>query len=308
MPPPNMSNHDVGNQNVQGGQNADPKAINLPGRPDSDDVNGKENTYFGCSDATNDDNGEGEVPAVVIYMVDPFSLGADENSELLRLSCLGLLRSYAQMLPHLSDILRSNIYLQLVSVQSIFELSQSKRNSRMPGLLRGLAFSVYSQAQRPMRYLRDCKTLTGFGSASLSEKYLQMNEPKAKYVSHLHGPAFVLSPPSIKKKSASENDPLSDRGASVLFCNYFLSEDQHWLLASCCDDRGELLDTIIINIEIPNKTRRKRASARRIGLRKLMDWILGVMATALVPWRLVIGRIGRIGHGELRGKLRCGFS
>jgi mediator of RNA polymerase II transcription subunit 13 len=75
------------------------------------------------------------------------------------------------------------------------------------------------------------------------------------------------------------------------------------LLASCCDDRGELLKTVVINIEIPNKTRRKRASARRIGLKKLMDWILGVMATALVPWRLVIGRIGRIGHGELRGKI-----
>jgi mediator of RNA polymerase II transcription subunit 13 len=58
---------------------------------------------------------------------------------------------------------------------------------------------------------------------------------------------------------------------------------------------------VVINIEIPNKTRRKKASARRVGLRKLMDWILGVMALNLVPWRLVIGRIGRIGHGELRG-------
>ena len=25
------------------------------------------------------------------------------------------------------------------------------------------------------------------------------------------------------------------------------------------------------------------------------------MALSLVPWRLVIGRLGRIGHGELRG-------
>ena len=300
MPPPNVANHDV---NIPS-QNIDLKTVNLgSGRSDTDDVNGKENANFGCSDAASDESNDGEPPAIVIYMVDPFSLGgAEENSELLRLSCLGLLRSFAQMLPHLNDILRHNIFLQLVSVQSIFELSQSKRNSRMPGVLRGLAFSVYSQAQRPLRYQRDCKTLTGFGSASLSEKYLKMNEAKAKYVTQLHCPAFVLSPPPIKKKSASETDVLSDRGASVLFCNYFLSEDQHWLLASCCDDRGELLKTVVINIDIPNKTRRKRASARRIGLKKLMDWILGVMATALVPWRLVIGRIGRIGHGELRGE------
>ena len=88
----------------------------------------------------------------------------------------------------------------------------------------------------------------------------------------------------------------------MLFVNYCLSEDQHWLLASCCDDRGELVKTMTINIEIPNKTRRKKASARRVGLRKLMDWILSVMSMSLVPWRLVIGRIGRIGHGELRGE------
>ncbi len=35
-----------------------------------------------------------------------------------------------------------------------------------------------------------------------------------------------------------------------------------------------------------------------------MDWLMSVMAGALVPWRLVIGRIGRIGHGELRGKFK----
>ena len=39
-----------------------------------------------------------------------------------------------------------------------------------------------------------------------------------------------------------------------------------------------------------------QASARRVGLKRLLDWILSVMA--LVPWRLVIGRIG---HEELGG-------
>ena len=32
-----------------------------------------------------------------------------------------------------------------------------------------------------------------------------------------------------------------------------------------------------------------QASARRVGLKKLLDWILSVMALSLVPWRLVIG-------------------
>ena len=112
-----------------------------------------------------------------------------------------------------------------------------------------------------------------------------------------------------KKRGASSDSADAFSGSantnersSVLFVNYCLSEDQHWLLATCSDEQGELVKTAVINVEIPNKTRRKKASARRVGLRRLMDWVLSVMAMALVPWRLVIGRIGRIGHGELRGK------
>ena len=51
------------------------------------------------------------------------------------------------------------------------------------------------------------------------------------------------------------------------------------------------------------RTRRKKASSRRPGLKKLMEWILGVMSTGVHPWRLVIGKLGRMGHGELKGWL-----
>jgi hypothetical protein len=68
MPPPNMSNHDMGSQNISS-QNIDLKSVNASGRFDGDDVNGKENANFGCSDGANEDNGEGDTPAVVIYMV-----------------------------------------------------------------------------------------------------------------------------------------------------------------------------------------------------------------------------------------------
>lgn len=32
-----------------------------------------------------------------------------------------------------------------------------------------------------------------------------------------------------------------------------------------------------------------------------MDFILSVMSQSVRPWRLVVGRLGRIGHGELKG-------
>merc|ERR1719361_2796387 len=266
-----------------------------------EDLLGKEN--INATNDTNDDCNT-EPPAIVVYMVDPFSFGpASDNCDTMRLTTLGLLRSFLSIIPQLGDTLKNNITLQMISLDSIMELGQSQHHSRMPSVMRGLAFSTFSQARRPLQHLRDCKTLTGFGPASSSEKYLKVESEKAKFVRPLHSPAFILAPASLRKKAGSDSEAFGSTSerSSVLFVNYCLSEDQHWLLASCCDDRGELVKTMTINIEIPNKTRRKKASARRVGLRKLMDWILSVMSMSLVPWRLVIGRIGRIGHGELRG-------
>lgn len=57
----------------------------------------------------------------------------------------------------------------------------------------------------------------------------------------------------------------------------------------------------LISSNFINRTRRKKASARRHGLKKLMDWIVSVMSIGVHPWRLVVGRLGRMGHGELKG-------
>lgn len=87
--------------------------------------------------------------------------------------------------------------------------------------------------------------------------------------------------------------------SSVLYVAYCISEDQRWLLASATDDRGELLETTTISIYVPNRSKRRKANSRKHGLQKLMDFILGIMSTGTSPWRLVVGRLGRIGHGEL---------
>lgn len=118
----------------------------------------------------------------------------------------------------------------------------------------------------------------------------------------LYAPPFVLTRESPKLQLASEASVLERAERSgVLFCGYCLSEDQRWLLAACTDSCGELLQTCIINIEIPNRHRRKKASARRVGLTKLWDFLLGVISQTSMPWRLVVGRFGRLGHGELKG-------
>lgn len=53
-----------------------------------------------------------------------------------------------------------------------------------------------------------------------------------------------------------------------------------------------------------SRNRRKKTSARKIGLGKLWDFILGVVSmSANKACRVVIGRFGRIGHGELKGTI-----
>ena len=51
------------------------------------------------------------------------------------------------------------------------------------------------------------------------------------------------------------------------------------------------------------RKRRKKVCVRNIALIKLWDFLMGVMSKAAVPWRLVVGRFGRLGQGELRGEL-----
>ena len=48
--------------------------------------------------------------------------------------------------------------------------------------------------------------------------------------------------------------------STVLFVTYCLSDDQKHLLASLADDRGEMVRTTVINIHIPNRSRRKKVS------------------------------------------------
>ncbi|KAG5844434.1 hypothetical protein ANANG_G00162480, partial [Anguilla anguilla] len=116
----------------------------------------------------------------------------------------------------------------------------------------------------------------------------------------LYTPPFILAPVKDKQTELGETFGEASQKYNVLFVGYCLSHDQRWLLATCTDLYGELLETCIISIDVPNRARRKKGSARRLGLQKLWDWCLGLVQMTSLPWRVVIGRLGRIGHGELR--------
>ena len=112
----------------------------------------------------------------------------------------------------------------------------------------------------------------------------------------LYTPPFKLA---TNDKTLFDKDGKTKAG--VLLCGYCLSEDQRWLLATATDNEGSLMETCTINIEIPNRNQRKKASARKVALTKLWDFILKIVSNSAQSWRLIVGRFGRIGHGELKG-------
>ena len=65
------------------------------------------------------DEDEIEPPSVVVYLVEPFSLGGTEDSNLRRLAILALLRAYSAAINSMPETARSNINVQV----SLFKIN-----------------------------------------------------------------------------------------------------------------------------------------------------------------------------------------
>lgn len=69
----------------------------------------------------------------------------------------------------------------------------------------------------------------------------------------LYCPPFVLGPTRPKQPEQGEIWAEIPPKYNVLYVGYCLSHDQRWILVSCTDQQGELLETCIINIDVPNR-------------------------------------------------------
>jgi hypothetical protein len=61
---------------------------------------------------SNHDDDDAEPPALVVYLVDPFTIGSD-STDLQRLSCLSLLRCFTTVLSAIPESIRNNISVQV---------------------------------------------------------------------------------------------------------------------------------------------------------------------------------------------------
>lgn len=286
---------------ISGGSTSCDRGPNTP-KSDHDDSKENLNTSATTSEIMSHPVEVTNPPHIVLYIVEPFTSGTDSTS-LERVACLSLLKYYSNVLNAIPESIRTNISMQIIAQESIMELGKNRDINRWSDHMRNLSLNVFTQAHRYLSHPNSIKSLTGFGTAANAEAFMKTKDEKNKIPVKLYAPPYILSTRTAKSENVENfgQSGSEQQCSSIMYCCYCLSEDQSMLLAVVTDERGEFLENCTINIDIPNRKRRKRASARRIGLQKLMDFILGVMSQTVKPWRLVIGRIGRIGHGELKG-------
>uniref|UniRef100_A0AAY4CA75 Mediator of RNA polymerase II transcription subunit 13 n=1 Tax=Denticeps clupeoides TaxID=299321 RepID=A0AAY4CA75_9TELE len=240
----------------------------------------------------------GHPPAIVLYVVNPFPCtGEEEEVESGSVWLLALLRCYTELLQLLPESMRSALVLEVVPCQYLLQPASGESPLYLQHL-RSLAFSTYSQCRRLLPTQTHIKSLTGFGPVSTIDSILR--NPENTRPINLYTPPFVLGPTRTKQPEPGEVWAESAPRYNVLFVGYCLSHDQRWILVSCTDQQGELLETCVINIDVPNRSRRPKFSPRKMGLQKLWEWCIGIIQMTSLPWRIVIGRLGRLGHGELK--------
>ena len=276
-------------------------ANNIDGSKGDDPISSEATSSAGSHLAGNTYDGEEEKqPAIVVYIVEPFTFSSlDETT--YRLACMGLLRCFSLIFRGLPDI-QNNLHLQIVSLESICSMTTDERECNRQDQLRSMAFSVFGQCRKTLTPVPISKSLTGFGPAASINQFLkkQHDAGALDHCRRFFSPPFVLAP--LKDKNTELGEMFGDgkERSQTLFCCYCLSEDQKWIIVSASNDRGDILESTVIKIEVINRMRRKRASVKKFGLNKVMEFIIAVISESLDPWRLVIGRLGRVGHGELK--------
>lgn len=250
------------------------------------------------TDSSEQDDNPNKQPVIVVYMVEPFTFGT-MSDDIYRLSCLGLMKSYLQMLDYIPEHLHNSINLQLVSLDAVLNHGRDYHNAKRLDQLKALSFSVFDQCRKVLVQQSVAKTLTGFGPAASLEVFLKSKDSSLS-MNRIYTPPFILAP--LKDKQTELEEMFGDRRekSQIIYCAYCLTEDQKWLVVTCSNDKGDLLESTLINVEVPKRTRRPKASVKKFGLRKVLEFVFSVMTEAVQPWRLVIGRLGRVGHGELR--------
>uniref|UniRef100_A0A1I8EM75 Mediator of RNA polymerase II transcription subunit 13 n=1 Tax=Wuchereria bancrofti TaxID=6293 RepID=A0A1I8EM75_WUCBA len=268
---------------------------------------------------------------IVIYLVNPFLLGAEENALVARVVTVALMRAFNALLYRLNNKRRPQLQLEMIALQNIFdycgvsadflkdergrlngydqgrlEKSQNERLSSSDSL-KTIAFSVYTHSRVVLPdIVRGIlpKSMTRFGPASAMVDLLNELERKEPIYYKVPSKPFILAPPSPVMQRPNCDLMQINTDEAVLFVSYCLIGND-WLAATITDHQGHSLDNCLINLRLKPDHKRvnmryKQSTQIRDSLYRLWSYILGTLANGTRNWRLVIGRVGRIGHGEFK--------
>nr|CDS30213.1 Mediator of RNA polymerase II transcription [Hymenolepis microstoma] len=253
---------------------------------------------------------------LVIYLIDPFTQLFDIGDEARGLATRCLAEIAGRLTTELPQSWRQRVSVQLLPITHVISPRSgvcAREDVGDTGLLphvKSMALAVYSSIDRVISptLINANRTLTGMGPAA-DKEVISANFQK-DHVNRVYAPAYTLAHTHDLwgQWDVHPSEPLSP--SSVLFVSYCLSEDSNWLLATCIDQYGTLAKQTFINIRAPNSINAPsnktgvdgfNISTRRLALARLWDFIVSVIASTANAWRLVVGRLGRLGHGELKG-------
>lgn len=249
-------------------------------------------------DLSHSEEEAGKQVGIVIYIIDPFS-SPSVTQNLRTISTIGLFKCYSMLIDNLPENIRRITQLQLISLDSIMSHSRPVLNISRVDQLKSLSMNVFARCRKVLTNQMTAKSLTGFGPAAALDSFFKTKNPDL-CVNRMFSPPYILAPLKDQQTDLENAHGPEQERSSVLFCSYCVTEDQRWLLASVTDDKGELSETTVININVIDRMKNSKISVKRVALRKLMEFIVSIMSDWMNPWRLIIGKLGRVGHGEVR--------
>jgi len=216
---------------------------------------------------------------------------------------------FALLRQKLPRCFKNRLVLQIVPLNKV--VHQPRSNKHYSSYLKQLAFDCYVQSQHnpPKLPPTTIRSMTGFGPAFDDSFTKPGKKGLISKRSHIFSPLYVLNHPRAnqlaKLGQSASGRPKNDLVTDVLFVSYILSHDHRFLLASATDQNGEFVELNAINMTVSPRrllsTRKKRLSVRGDVINKLWHWIVEVCSKSSSKiWRVVIGKIGRTSHGELK--------
>lgn len=109
----------------------------------------------------------------MVYLIDSFTYGSDWDPNVERLTKVGLLKCYNQLVKSLPETLQQNISLQIIPLSTILETMEKGFNMQT---LQSICFSVFSMCRWNLAHSILGRHLTGFGPAAAAEIFLRKKE------------------------------------------------------------------------------------------------------------------------------------